>query len=221
TMAEAEFDQLIAKRDATGLLAAEAYMIVHHPQWQKAKSLLAEGAIGRLWRVDGAFSFNNRDMDNIRNKSESGGGLRDIGVYIFGSTRFVTGEEPSQLSADIRWENGVDVYAQINADFPSFKYSAFTSIRMHPRQEMVFHGEDGVITLRVPFNTTIFGEAQLELKRGTDLQVFRWPSTRQYELQVAAFNRSALDGGDYPCPLEFSRGTQRMIDMAFASAKKP
>ncbi len=29
---EAEFDQLIAARDGAGVLAAEAYMIVHHPQ---------------------------------------------------------------------------------------------------------------------------------------------------------------------------------------------
>src|SRR5690606_12326840 len=30
-----EIEELIALRDRTGLLAAEGYMIVHHPQWIK------------------------------------------------------------------------------------------------------------------------------------------------------------------------------------------
>jgi predicted dehydrogenase len=68
-MQSSDFDQLISARDAAGVLAAEAFMIVFHPQWQRARQLLAEGAIGRLWRIDGAFSFNNRDAGNIRNQA--------------------------------------------------------------------------------------------------------------------------------------------------------
>ena len=75
TLQAEEFDQLIAKRDQTGLLAAEAYMIVHHPQWQLTRKLIADGAIGRLAHVTGAFSFDNRmDIGNIRNRAETGGG---------------------------------------------------------------------------------------------------------------------------------------------------
>ena len=44
----AEIDELIAVRDASGLLAAEAYMIVHHPQWQKMRDLVQSGALGDL-----------------------------------------------------------------------------------------------------------------------------------------------------------------------------
>jgi len=33
-MQASDFDRLIAARDASGALAAEAFMIVHHPQWQ-------------------------------------------------------------------------------------------------------------------------------------------------------------------------------------------
>src|ERR1700748_3340449 len=58
-MQAADFDALIAARDAAGVLAAEAFMIVHHPQWQRARQLLADGAVGRLRRIDGAFSFHN------------------------------------------------------------------------------------------------------------------------------------------------------------------
>ncbi|MAC72922.1 MAG: oxidoreductase, partial [Marinovum sp.] len=54
-----EIDDLIAMRDRSGLLLAEAYMIVHHPQWHYAKELYQSGAIGELVQVDGVFSYNN------------------------------------------------------------------------------------------------------------------------------------------------------------------
>ncbi len=219
TMQASDFDQLIAARDAARVLAAEAFMIVHHPQWQRARQLLADGAVGRLWRIDGAFSFNNRDASNIRNRPDmGGGGLRDIGVYVMGGARFVTGLEPTDVRARIQWENGVDVYAAISAKFGDADYETFTSIRMHPRQEMTFHGDAGVLRLPVPFNARVFGEARLELHRGTETVTERWPAVNHYELQAAAFNRVVREGGAYTCPLEFSRGTQVMMDAAFASA---
>lgn len=222
TMQAAEFDQLIAKRDQTGLLAAEAYMIVHHPQWQLARKLVADGAIGNLGHVTGAFSYDNRtDTGNIRNRLETGGGgLRDIGVYVIGSTRFVTGQEPEEVRSSIRWENEVDVFTEINARFPGFTYSAYVSTRMHPHQMMEFHGDGGVIRLTAPFNARVFGEARVELYRpGLEVQVTRFPGDDHYKLQVEAFGRSVHNGQDYPCPLEFSRGTQQMIDRVFEVAE--
>ena len=218
-MQASDFDELIAARDAAGVLAAEAFMIVHHPQWQRVRQLLAEGAIGPLRRIDGAFSYNNRDAGNIRNQAGmGGGGLRDIGVYVMGCARFATGLEPSEVQARIEWENGVDVYAEVSAKFGDAHYAAFTSIRMHARQEVTFHGETGVLRLPVPFNARVFGEARLDLQRGMETVSERWPSVNHYELQAAAFNRSVHEGGAYACPLEFSRGTQAMMDAAFANA---
>jgi predicted dehydrogenase len=54
-----QIDELIALRDETGLMIAEAFMITHHPQWIYARELLAQGAIGTLMQVDGVFSYNN------------------------------------------------------------------------------------------------------------------------------------------------------------------
>ena len=175
-MSAEEFDPVISQRDATGLLAAEAYMIVHHPQWQMAREMVQDGAIGELIHVDAAFSYNNSaDKQNIRNFPETGGGsLPDIGVYTFGSTRFVTGLEPTTIThANITWENGVDVVARICADFPGFTYSSLTSMRMAPRQEVVFHGNEGVLRLTAPFNPSVFGEAQVHLAKGNEVRTWR------------------------------------------------
>ncbi len=222
TMHAGEFDRLIAARDATGLLAAEAYMIVHHPQWQRTREMIADGAIGRLAHVTGRFSFDNRaDTGNIRNRAETGGGgLRDIGVYVFGAARFATGQEPDGISARIRWENGIDSFAEVRAVFPDFTCSAYVSIRMHPAQDMVFHGETGLIRLTAPFNPRVFGEARIELHQpGLAVRVERFPAADHYQLQVEAFGDAVRARAPYVCPLEFSRGTQAMIDRAFEVAE--
>jgi predicted dehydrogenase len=226
-MKAAEYDALIKARDASGLLVTEAYMIVHHPQWQRARELVRGGAIGRLLNVDGFFSYDNSgDPGNIRNRPEAGGGsLPDIGVYTCGSTRYVTGEEPVEVAAEIVWENGVDVTAFVRAKFPSFRFQAVTSMRMHPRQEMTFHGTEGLVRLTAPFNARLFGQAQVELHRNAgpgpaSVTVERFPRDNHYEYQVEAFGRAIRNGERYAWTLEDARGTQAMLDMAFAAAGK-
>lgn len=223
-MAAAEFDPIIEARDQSGLLVAEAYMIAHHPQFHRARMLIEQGAIGDLALVDAVFSYDNReDTKNIRNRAETGGGsLPDIGVYTFGSARLVTGEEPLRVTPFIRRENGVEVFAHVTADFPSFRYSSVTSMRMHPRQEITFQGSDGLLRLTCPWNAGVFSQAELELHRNVSsgdnpasVVTERWPRVNHYILQVEAFGASLRDGAIYPCPLEFSRGTQAMIDMVW------
>lgn len=217
-----DFDRLIAARDAAGKLAAEGYMVVHHPQWKRAKALLAEGAIGRLEQVTANFSFNNADPSNIRNQAEYGGGaLRDIGVYPLGTTRFVTGEEPLAAQASITWTDGFDTTSRSFLEFPSFRMNMMLSIRLAPYQEMLFHGEEGLIRLRFPFNANVHGEAQVELIRGNETRIERWPGVNHYVLQVEAFGESLRSGAPYACPLEFSRGTQAAMDMIFAADPAP
>lgn len=217
---EADFDRLIGARDDAGLLAAEAYMPVHHPQWMKARDLIAEGAIGELAHVRGMFTYNNSaSPGNIRNRPETaGGGLRDIGVYPFGTARFATGQEPNSVRADISWENGVDTIARINASFPKFTFEAVVSMRMQEFQEMSFHGDRGVLHLAAPFNPLRYREASVQIGTDDETRVWRFPAFNQYVAQVENFGAAMRGEMVYPAPLEFSRGTQRMIDMAFAAA---
>jgi predicted dehydrogenase len=218
-----QIDALIAARDASGLLVTEAYMIVHHPQWQRARALVQDGAIGRVLHADAAFSYDLRDGGNIRSRPETGGGsVPDIGVYAYGSVRWVTGAEPVALRSRIVRDGGVDVFTQVWADMVGpdmrFTYGAMTSMRLPPRQEVIFQGEGGVIRLTAPFNAGLFGEAQLHMLRpGQPDHIERFPGVRQYRLQVEAFCRTLRTGAPYPWQLEDARGTQAMIDRVFAS----
>lgn len=219
-MRAAEYQQLIDARDRSGLQVAEAYMIVHHPQWQRTRALVAEGAIGTLRHVNGLFTYDNSsDPGNIRNKPDTGGGgIPDIGVYTMGSTRWVTGQEPQELEAQVTWENGVDVKAEISARFDGFSHFSMVSMRLHPYQEMVFHGTEGLIRLTAPFNPNVYGAARVEWHRsGGDVVVETFPSANHYVTQVEAFGRAIHGAEPFAWPLEQARGTQEMIDRVFAA----
>jgi predicted dehydrogenase len=222
-MKSAEIDDLIAARDRSGRFATEAYMIVHHPQWQLARDWIGDGVIGRLRHADVVFSFDNPDPENIRNRPEVGGGsIPDIGVYAYSSVRFAARAEPVALRAAIRRENGVDVFAHVTGEMEGpggrFTYCATTSTRLFPRQEVTFQGETGLIRLTAPFNAGVFGEATLILRRqGEPDVVQRFPGVRQYEIQVENFARHIREAAPYPWTLEDARGTQAMIDLVYAS----
>ena len=76
----ADIAPVIKARDENNVLVCEAFMVTYHPQWHKVRSLIADGAIGRLRHVQGAFSYFNTDPSNMRNDASlGGGGLPDIG----------------------------------------------------------------------------------------------------------------------------------------------
>lgn len=219
-----QIDDLIALRDESGLLCAEAFMIVHHPQWIRAKQLLSQGAIGALMHVDTVFSYNNSDMSNIRNRPETGGGsIRDIGVYTYGAARWATGQEPRAIThTNIRYENDVDVFAEVSAQFDTFSYHALTSMRMSPAQVVRFHGETGVLTVETPFNANLFGPTRLRLADTSNNEmVEHFSGQNHYVSQVENFCAAIRAGtsahADYPWTLENARGTQSMIDAVFVA----
>lgn len=226
-MQACDIDDLIAAREASGKFATEAYMIVHHPQWQHARDLYRKGAIGKLIHVDGLFGYNNAsEPGNVRNRPETGGGgIPDIGVYTYGATRWLTGQDPVSIThADVDFENGVDVLARVSARFDGFSAHWVNSMRMHPIQEMTFIGEDGFIKLQAPFNANLYGPAVVELHRleeGRDsptVTTERFPASSHYVDQVQAFCQTVRTGSAFPWTLEDARGTQRMIDAVFEKA---
>ena len=217
-----EVDRLIAARDKAGLLAAEAFMIVHHPQWQRARQLLSEGTVGRLRHVETTFSFFNDDPANIRNREGmGGGGLRDIGVYAFGSVLYATEARPGDMTAKLTMEGDWDSFAEVTAAFPDFTFHTVVSTRMAPRQGVVFHGDKGVLELTAPFNAGTFDQAELVIETAMNTRtVERWPGVNQYVLQVEAFCDSVRNGMACPWTLEQTRGALEMIDRSFEAGRK-
>jgi predicted dehydrogenase len=215
-----QIDALIEARDRNKVIVSEAFMVTYAPVWHKVRQLLKDGAIGDLQHVQGAFSYFNRDASNMRNIPELGGGaLPDIGVYPTIATRFATGLEPKRVQAVVRRDPdfGTDIYASVKADFGTFEMSFYIATQMANRQVMVFHGTEGFIEVKSPFNADRYGAEEIELtnQKHTESQVFRFQDSRQYRRQAEAFARAASGEDAEIVTLESSVNNQRFIDAVY------
>jgi predicted dehydrogenase len=221
----AEIDQLIAARDRNKVLVSEAFMVTYAPVWRKVRELVSQGAIGKLRHVQGAFTYFNRDPKNMRNiPSLGGGGLPDIGVYPTITTRFVTGKEPLRVQANTDRDPtfGTDVYSSVRADFGDFELSFYIATQLASRQVMVFHGTEGYVEVKSPFNANRYGAEELELttQNHAESRHFRFQDSRQYRCEVEAFTRAARGEKEEIVTLESSRNNQRFIDAIYRASVK-
>ncbi len=219
-----QIDAIMEARDRNKVLISEAFMVTYHPQWHKVRSLIAEGAIGTLKRVQAAFTYHNTDAENMRNILELGGGaLPDIGVYPTVVTRFVTGKEPVQVSAKVEHDATfkTDNYASCRADFGAFEMTMYVSTQMALRQEISFHGDEGWIEVAAPFNAGLYDADFITLynEDHSQAQLFKFPGVNQYTLQAEAFVRavasSDLMGAEEIFTLESSKNNQKLIDAIY------
>ncbi|RWX76710.1 Gfo/Idh/MocA family oxidoreductase [Neorhizobium lilium] len=218
-----DIEALIAARDRNKVLVAEAYMVTYAPVWLKVRELLQEGAIGQLKHVQGVFTYFNRDPSNMRNIPELGGGaLPDIGVYPTIATRFATGQEPRRVQSTVERdpEFGTDIYASVKADFGSFDLTFYVATQLAGRQLMVFHGTEGFIEVKSPFNADRWGAEEVELanQKHTVSQIFRFPDSRQYRLQAEAFASAAAGETAEIVTLESSLLNQKFIDAIYRAS---
>lgn len=218
-----EIAPLIALRDRTGLVVGEGFMVTHHPQWVLVRDWIAAGRIGRLRVVDGVFTYFNRQPSNIRNRADLGGGaLRDIGVYPVVTTRFATACEPIGAHAvvDRDPEFRTDRMALCRVDFEDFFLSFYCSTQAAARQQMVFHGETGFITVSAPFNAGVYDVARVAWRANdaasSEERLFTRPN--HYQLMVENFADAIAGRASLVFPLESSQANQRVIDRLFASA---
>ena len=220
-----EIDTIIAARDRNKVLITEAFMVTYAPVWLKVKELLAQGAIGKLKHVQGVFTYFNKDPQNMRNIAAlGGGGLPDIGVYPTITTRFSTGQEPRRVMATTEFDPqfGTDVYSSVRADFGDFELSFYISTQLANRQLMVFHGSEGYIEVKSPFNANRWGAEELEVTNQSHNQsrILRFPDSRQYKCEVEAFTRAVQGQPADIVPLESSLNNQRFIDAIYRASQK-
>ena len=69
-------------------------MVRTHPRWLRTRELLRAGRIGDLRLITASVGYSNRDVKNVRNIPEFGGGaLLDIGCYPVTLSRFLFGDQ--------------------------------------------------------------------------------------------------------------------------------
>jgi predicted dehydrogenase len=218
----AEAKQLLeAARQKPQLKIMEAFMYRFHPQWQQAKRLVNEGALGELKTIQSFFSYYNVDAGNIRNQKEMGGGaLMDIGCYCISLSRFLFGKEPAKVQGSI--ENDpvfkTDQLASAILDF-STGLSGFTcSTQLTPYQRVNILGATGRIEIEIPFNAPSGASTRIWLHTKNNSQEIVFDPIDQYTIQGDLFSKAILDNEPVPTPLEDAVNNMKVIEAIFESA---
>jgi predicted dehydrogenase len=206
----------------------EAFMVRFHLQWLRARELVHAGELGELRTVQVAFSYNNHNAGNIRNKPENGGGaLYDIGCYAIVAGRFLFDAEPVRVMALVDRDPAfkTDRLCSALLDFGQGRRLDFTvSTQSAPFQRVQAIGTKKRLEIEIPFNAPP-GEAMRlfiddgQVIGGRAAVIETLPACDQYTLQGDVFSRAVR--GEIPLPygVEDAICNMRVLDALFASER--
>ena len=153
-----------------------AYRCQYEPTNLKAIELIRTGALGAVQAIESANGFNIRPGEWRLNRKLAGGGpLMDVGIYSLNACRYLTGEEPQELSAyssvidkDGRF-NEVEENVSWTMKFPSgIVASCNTSYGARMNGYYRVHGSKGMLELLPAFGyqglhlTAEIGQQQID-----------------------------------------------------------
>ncbi|MBI5719318.1 MAG: Gfo/Idh/MocA family oxidoreductase [Burkholderiales bacterium] len=176
----------------------EAFMVRHHPQWQRVRELVRAGRIGTPRAVQVFFSYFNDDAGNIRNQPACGGGaLYDIGCYAILAARLVFDAEPVRAVSLVDRDAalGTDRTTSALLDFGGGRQLSFTvSTQACPYQRVNVIGTESRIEIAIPFNAPQGGAMRIAVDAGGALDgsaitTETLAAADQYQLMAEAFSR--------------------------------
>lgn len=205
-----------AARDARRLVQ-EAFMVRHHPQWQRLREL----ELGPVRQIQVSFAYDNRDAANIRNRADWGGGaLWDIGCYAVLAGHWLLSGEPVVCQLNQRrhpeWGTDIDSHGQLVwADGAVLQFSVSTQAMRQQTLRVV--GERGWARLDVPFNPPPTTTITRQLAGEEAPVVEALPPVNQYAHMVDQFARAASTGA--ATQLQDSLQIARTLERLWAAAR--
>lgn len=223
----AQASELAEAQKAANLPVAEAFMVRHHPQWKKARAMVAEGRLGDVRAIQTIFAYYLGDPKNVRNQADiGGGGLFDVGCYAINTARFLFDAEPLRAIALMENDPVFDTDRLTSGllAFPEGRQLAFTcSTQLSLTQKVTVLGTRGRLEIPIPFNAPADQQTVLIFDDGRDLagggrQEIVIEPVDQYREQVDAFAEAVLSGTPLETGLDDAIANMKAIDALFRSA---
>ena len=221
TSAEAETLLEESRRHPT-LKVMEAFMYRLHPQWQRTRELLRDGAIGEVRTVQSVFSYYNRDGSNIRNRADVGGGaMLDIGCYCVSLSRFIFEAEPLNARSSVEYdpEFGTDRKTSGILEFEKGTSTFTCATQIAPHQRVNIFGTDGRIEIEIPFNAPPDRPTRIWLQRKDGkIEEIEFGVCDQYTIQADLFSLAVINNGPVPTPIEDAVANMKAIEAVMSAA---
>ena len=209
-------------------IVLEAFMIRFHPQWERAREIIRSGELGDIRSINAVFTYFNADPNNVRNKSDiGGGGIMDIGCYPITAARYLFEAEPKRVVSLVERDAtfGTDRLASVMADFGNGRQLSFTcSTQTTPHQRVQVFGTQAKMEIIIPFNAPADERTAITVDTGApiDGSLARreiLPAVDQYTQQAEAFALAVLGEKPLPWGIEDAIASMKVIDAIFQSEK--
>ncbi|WP_413451369.1 Gfo/Idh/MocA family oxidoreductase [Georgenia phoenicis] len=220
----AELDAVETAARQAGVQVAEAFMYRYHPQLERVRSLLDDGAIGELVTVESSFHFVQARTEplDIRLRRDLGGGAHnDIGCYPVDLLGWLTGVEPDQLGVVARTEEpgGAATRVSVAARYGAVTANLHCSFDAAFRAEARLIGSAGSIHLPDVFRADQRGGvARIVVERDGERTVHEVEGD-QYGTEVARFAERVRTGAPDPDDAALTRRTaatlERITELAY------
>jgi len=228
-LSRAEAESLADVARETGKLVAEGFMLRYHPQWLAVVDLIRSGRIGEVRAVQTAFSYCNTDLEDIRNRPDSGGGaLFDIGCYAVNTARLIFGREPERVIgvAERDPRTTCDRLTSAILDFGVGQASFVVGTQHVPYQRVHVFGTRGHLELEIPFNAPhdrpcpvyvdegFVGAPDFTVRQSSDerAELITTPAANQFTQQWQAMSAAIRSGGTLPNDMQSAIANARIID---------
>lgn len=233
-----EVDAMIAARDQTSTVLAEAFMYRHHPQTKLAGEWAHSGKLGEITLLRGAFDFSMPserrlpESRDVRLVPDYGGGcLWDVGVYPLSFAQFIMGGPPIWVFGSQRvGETGVDeVFAgQMGySQSPKIPQKSSLSIaQISSSFKTPFHtfieivGTEGRLFLTKPFVDLENGRKMTFNPKDGEPQEIPVPEKDLFSGEVEDMHAAILDGKPNYISLEETRNHVRTVLALYDSARR-
>lgn len=186
--------QMIDECDKAKRKLGVAYRCQFEPHHLEIIRLAREREFGESKLIEASFGFVIGDPNQWRlRKALSGGGaLMDVGIYALQASRYISGEEPIEISAletktDLVKFSEVDETMIWQARFPSgLVAKCGTSYNAHGLGQIRVHAQRGSFGLEPAFNYTGIRGSR------SDGKEIALPATDQFAVEMDAFAESII-----------------------------
>jgi predicted dehydrogenase len=208
---------------ANGVKLMEAFMYRFHPRTEKALEMVRGGAVGELKQVRSTFTFPLTRPENIRWKSELGGGaLMDVGCYCVNVSRTMVGREPVEVRAMANFRTpGVDEQMAGTLRFADGLLAHFDcALTLERTEAYQIQGTDGHLRVQKAFlpgtEDAVIEQFDLE----NELTSIPVKGADEYRLMVEHFADCALNDRPLRYTAEEAALNMRVIEALYESARR-
>ncbi|TFH60881.1 MAG: Gfo/Idh/MocA family oxidoreductase, partial [Gemmatimonadales bacterium] len=219
----AECREMEAAAAANGVKLMEAFMYRFHPRTEKALEMVRGGAVGELKQVRSTFTFPLTRPENIRWKSELGGGaLMDVGCYCVNVSRTMVGREPVEVRAMANFRTpGVDEQMAGTLRFADGLLAHFDcALTLERTEAYQIQGTDGHLRVQKAFLPGTEDAVIEQFDVENELTSITVKGADEYRLMVEHFADCALNDRPLRYTAEEAALNMRVIEALYESARR-